>query len=273
MTKKVAFTDKNDLLKILASSILLGGGANAAFRALAPGKKPFDAKRDIPGEGAGAIPVYVDMTPDEAARYQELTGLGPVAGKTASETDYNWLTKALVGGGGMYAGWTILDKVLDKLRKRKLDTQLEEAQTELGSLYSAKPLSGIGAMPTHKKLGSLQKYMDSSFQVWKTAHDGNLKPMLKDAGLIDNVGEAAAAPILAPVKSLAGYSLKSVAPVLAAIALLAGYSAYKKQAPVAGARPDLAAIRKETRDSTPRPYVELMPRIREPKPLDPDATK
>lgn len=271
MTKKVAFTDKNDLLKILASSILLGGGANAAFRSLAPGKKPFDPKRDIPSPESGAIPVYVDMTPDEAARYQELTGLDPVAGKTASETDYNWLTKALVGGGGMYAGWSILDKVLDKLRKRKLDTQLEEAQNELGSLYSAKPLNTVGALPTHKKLGSLQKYMDSSFHMWKTAHNGNIKPMLKEAGIIDNIGEAAAAPILAPVKSLAGYSVKSVAPILAAIALLAGYSAYKKQAPVAGSRPDLAAIRKETRDTTPRPYVELRPRIKEPKLLDPGA--
>jgi hypothetical protein len=269
MSTKTANTNTSDLLKLLATSMLVGGGANAAFRAFTPNKKVFDPERDTSSPEAGALPVYVDMTPEEAQRYEELTGLKATHTKSAADTDYNWLSKALVGGGGAVIGWSVIDKILDNMRKRQLNTKLEEAQSELANLYAAKPIKHIGELPSSKKIASLHEFMDCSYEVWKTAMAGNTQSMLKEAGVLDSIGEAVATPIVAPAKSLAGYSIKSVAPILAAIALLAGYSAYNKQAPVAGKRPELSAIRRESIGDTPRPYVELQPRIREPKPLDP----
>lgn len=271
MSTKTAETNSSDLLKLLATSMLLGGGANAAFRAFTPKKKTFDAPRDTSSPEAGAIPVYVDMTPEEAAQYEALTGIKATQTKQAGDHDYNWLSKALVGGAGAYAGWNIIDKILDNIRKRQLDAKLEETQNELANLYAAKPIKNMNELPSTKKIAALHRYMDCSYEVWKTAMAGNTMPMLKEAGILDSIGETVATPIVEPAKSLAGYSVKSIAPILAAIALLAGYSAYNKQSPVAGNRPELKAIRQESIGEHPRPYIELQPRVRGALPLDPVA--
>ncbi len=259
------------LLKLLATSMLLGGGANALFKTLGPGKKPFNPQRDIPSVDAGSMPVYVDVTPEQAGRYEHLTGLKAAAyTKTADQgPDYNWLTKSLVGGAGAATGWSVVNQVLAKIRKRNLDKQLSDAQSELAGLYGAKPTTDVGVTPDYKKLGSLHEAMDVAYTLFQARSNtklaGEIKTaalqLEKNAGIIDSVGEAVAAPITAPVRSVGSYTVKSMAPILAAIALMAGYSAYNRQAPVAGKRRDLSAIARESRDSDPKPYVELRPRV------------
>lgn len=325
-------SDKN-LLKLIAASLATGVGGHALFRSILAPKKVFNEKKDL--YTPSGSPVYVDMAPDEAARFEELTGMKSANVKVAelnkeAEDDYSWLTKVLAAGGGAYAGWSILDKVLDTIRKRKLDNELSQAQSDLGALYATKPIKGVKDLPTNKKIGALQEFMDGSYEFWKAAHyapsfelalkeagltpaisaskmeigdkeevseedfnkagvkDPNLKAIIakahrirkgkkaksegksdsksdKTAGIIDSIGSVAATPVTAPIKSMAGYGLKSIAPVLAAIALISAYGAYQNHKGVAGDRRDLKAVRNEARQAEDRPYIELKPRVVSPE--------
>jgi hypothetical protein len=321
-------SDKN-LLKLIAASIATGAGGHALFRSILAPKKVFNEKKDL--YTPSGSPVYVDMSPEEASRFEELTGMKSANVKLAelnkaAEDDYSWLTKALAAGGGAYAGWSILDKVLDTIRKRKLDGELAQAQNDLGALYATKPIKGVKDLPANKKIGALQEFMDGSYEFWKAAHyapnfelalkeaglapaisaskmeigdkeevseedfnkagvkDPNLKALItkahrirkgkkdkkdtksdKTAGIIDSIGSVAATPVTAPIKSMAGYGLKSIAPVLAAIALISAYGAYQNHKGVAGDRRDLKAVRNEARQAEDRPYIELKPRVVSPE--------
>lgn len=183
-----------NLLKLLAASLVAGAGGNAAFRSVLAPKPVFNPKKDL--YTPGGTPVYVDMSPEEAARFEELTGVKSATVKTAelkkqADDDYSWLTKALVGGGGAMVGWNLLDRVLDNIRKRKLDGQLEQAQNDLSALYATKPIKGLKASPENKKIGALQNYMDGAYEFWKSAHYApKFEQGLKEANILPAISAA-----------------------------------------------------------------------------------
>ena len=288
-----------DLLKLLAMSLLGGAGAAAGMKLLGPGKKaPFKPSRDIPGPESGAIPVYIDMSPEQQAAYMQLTGKAPKTAslklyidcddmteatklasilnteivvtkdgeKTAGE-DYNWLAKALVAGGGGVAGWKIVNAIFDNIRKRQLNSKLESVKSELADMYTAGDVTAADEMfPSRKKLGHLSAIIDEGYNLWTETR--------KTAGVVDSVLGGPASLIMDPLKGTAKSSLKTIAPLIAAIMLYSAYNTYSGNIGSAGKRNDLAAIKSETRKTQPRPYIELVPRVKQkadeaaPAPLD-----
>lgn len=272
----------SELLSTLGIGLAGGAGAAAIYKLLNILKnrkssgRVVDMDRDYGSPGLGAIPVYVDMTPEEAAKYESITGKKVAAytprdtlvklaytGKIAS--DYNWLAHGAVGTLGGYVGYKVIKSLIDSINKRNQNRRMEDVKKELADLYAASALDDKNAeqLPTVKKLGALKNILDAGYEAFankELLHKELLKAnMSKTAGI---VGDITALPFEG-IKQTGSSMLATLAPVIATFLLMGGVSSYLANRGSAGKRDELKAYRKSLTRETPEPYVELRPRLKQ----------
>ena len=266
-----------------AGTSALGGFGVAAlikllhdFSSRKGSKRTIDIDKDYGAAGSGSIPVYVDMDPEQAARYESLTGK-KVASHVPDETlhklagDLNWLAKGAIGLGGGYVGYKVFQKIVDTMKQRDMDRKLEDAKAELADLYTTSIDDELGApLPGAKKLAYLANVIDGCFDLYENRAESfrEIVKLEKTAGIVGDISSLGFEPIKGTAKS----TLTSLAPFIAAILLASGATSYMAARGGAGDRDLKKVYRQQLREDKHTPYVELTPRLKvkqKAKELDP----
>jgi hypothetical protein len=129
--------DTMKLLRWLLGGALIGAGTRSAFglynqlsgeESLSPRDDLYDPEIEIP----------VEMSPAQMEAYRRSkVRLPKETGKVASAWDTTVNTLGVVGGAGL--GWALASKVLESMKKRRLQKQLEDAQKELAQIVEMQP--------------------------------------------------------------------------------------------------------------------------------------
>lgn len=275
-----------ELLQTAGKGALTGVGIATALklvnllRSRNPGKRVVDVNKDLGSIGAGAIPVYVDVTPAQAKEFERITGqkVGyeteedryvKMATQLKLGNEYNWLAHGAVGLGSGLLGYNLIKRLMDNLQKRNINRRLDQVKQELADLYasSASPTSNTVDLPGAKKLGHLKEALESFYTLYENKDDIERAYLLAKDHDLEKTASGVVGKItslgLTPVKSTGMSILRTLSPFMAAIALLAAGSSYAKSKATAGNRGELKEMRRRFRETEADPYIELRPRVRQ----------
>lgn len=183
---KVAL-DSGAALRWLLGGLLVGGSTRAGVSlAHTLGTAPSVKLRKNTDLYDPAVDIPVDMTPEQLARYEELQA--PQA--QAKAAAWNSTVNTVAGVAGGMAGWNLVDTMVKRRRRAKLDAELEGLHAELAAMSTQIPAELDPSLAGTAKAAAAWDFLEIAAQRYVDHHkDPEIAVLRKTAaGVLDRLG-------------------------------------------------------------------------------------